>query len=77
LERNRVWSEEVLGGMNAGEDDAALVARIRTLEDAELAADGALPGIRQRYRVTSDAAMTVGGVKRYFTKLHPERLRPA
>ncbi len=77
LERNRVWSEEVLVGMNAGEDDAALVARIRALEDAELAADGALPGVRQRYKVTSDAAMTVGGVKRYFTKLHPERLRPA
>ncbi len=77
LDRNRVWSELVLAGMNAGEDDEALVARIRGLEDSELAADGALPGIRLRYKVTSDAAMTVGGVKRYFTKLHPERLQTA
>ncbi len=76
-ERNRVWSEAVLSGLNAGEDDAALVARVQRLEDAELAAAGVLPGIRLRYKITSDAAMTVAGVKRYFTKLHPERLTTA
>lgn len=74
--RNRLWSEHVLAGMNAGEDEAALVAGVRRLEDAELAEAGVLPGIRLRYKVTSDAAMTVGGVTRYFAKLHPERLTP-
>lgn len=76
-ERNRMWSEAVLSGLNAGEDDVALVARVQRLEDAELAAAGVLPGIRLRYKITSDAAMTVAGVKRYFTKLHPERLTTA
>lgn len=73
--RNRLWSEHVLAGLNAGEDEAQLVARVRRLEDAELAEAGVLPGIRLRYKVTSDAGMTVGGVSRYYTKLHPERLR--
>ncbi len=72
--RNREWSEAVLAGMNAGEDDAALVAAMQRLEDEELAAAGVLPGTRLRYKVTSDAAMTVAGVKRYFAKLHPERV---
>lgn len=68
LERNRAWAESVLAGLRAGEDDAALVRRVQALEDAELAAAGVLPGLRQRYKVTSDAAMTVMGVKRYYTK---------
>lgn len=77
LGRSREWSEAVLTGMNLGEDDAALVERVQRLEDEELAAAGVLPGIRLRYKITSDAAMTVSGVKRYFTKLHPERLATA
>lgn len=73
--RNRAWAEHVLAGMNAGEEDDALVLRMQRLEDEELAAAGVLPGIRLRYKLTSDAAMTVAGVKRYYLKLHPERLR--
>lgn len=75
LERNRVWSENVLAGMRAGEDNAALVARVRHMEDVELAEARVLPGIAMRYKITSDASMTVGGLSRYFTKLHPERLQ--
>lgn len=66
--RNRLWSQHVLEGMRAGETDEELTVRMQRLEDAELAAAEVLPGIAQRYKVTSDAAMTVGGVKRYFTK---------
>lgn len=73
-EHTRAWAEEVLRGMRAGEDDAALVTRMQRREDDELAASGVLPGIRMRYKVTSDAAMTVMGVTRYWTKRHPERL---
>src|SRR5690606_6624878 len=73
-ERTRAWAEEVLRGMRAGEDDATLVTRMQRREDDELAAAGVLPGIRMRYKVTSDAAMTVMGVTRYWTKRHPERL---
>lgn len=74
LRRNEAWSEEVLAGLRAGEDDDTLIERMKTLEDSEMAAAKVLPGIAQRYRVTSDAAMTVMGLKRYFTKFHPERL---
>lgn len=66
--RNRLWSQHVLEGMRAGETDEELTVRMQRLEDAELAAAEVLPGIAQRYKFTSDAAMTVGGVKRYFTK---------
>src|SRR5699024_7882098 len=73
-ERNHDWSEQVLAGLRAGEDDDALVARVKARGAGEMAAANVLPGIAGRYRVTSDAAMTVMGLKRYFTKLHPERL---
>ncbi len=68
VERNRTWTDEVLTGMRAGEDDAQLTQRMQRLEDAELEAAGVLPGIRGRYKITSDAAMTVTGAKRYHTK---------
>lgn len=68
VHRNRVWSQHVLEGLRAGETDEQLVARMQRLEDEELAAADVLPGTRLRYKVTSDAAMTVMGVKRYFTK---------
>jgi len=73
-ERNRLWAEEVLAGILAGEDEAALVARVERLEDRELAAAGALAGVAFRNKVTSDAAMTVMGTSRYWRKQHPERL---
>jgi len=68
VQRNRHWSEHILAGLRAGESDAELTERMQRLEDQELAEAHVLPGIRQRYKVTSDAAMTVTGVKRYLTK---------
>lgn len=76
-ERNRLWAEEVLAGMNAGEDEPALVRRVQALEDRELQAGGALAGVRLRNKAVSDAAMTVMGVARYWRKHHPDRLETA
>ena len=73
-ERNRVWAEEVLAGLRAGEAERALVERMERLEDAELDRAGANAGVRLRNKVTIDAAMTVMGVSRYWRKRHPERL---
>jgi len=73
-ERNRVWAEEVLLGLRAGEEEPALVERMQRLEDAELDRGGANAGVRLRNKVTSDAAMTVMGASRYWRKRHPERL---
>ena len=67
-EANRRWEREFAAGFEAGEDDEALVARIEALEDAELRQAGVPSGIAARYKITSDAAMTVGGLKRYLTK---------
>ncbi len=72
--RNRAWAEEVLDGLRAGEDEAALVARMQRLEDTELAAAGASAGVRLRNKITSDAAMTVAGLSRYWRKHHADRL---
>ncbi len=73
-ERNRTWASEVLAGLRAGEQEPALVERVERLEDAELERAGANAGVRLRNKVTSDAAMTVMGVTRYWRKRHPERL---
>ena len=72
--RNRLWESEVIAGLRAGEDAAALTRRMQALEDSELAAAEVAPGIAARYKLTSDAAMTAGGLSRYLTKFHPDRL---
>lgn len=73
-ERNRTWAEEVLEGMENGEDEDSLVRRIQALELAELVADGADADTIERHRRTSDARMTVQGLQRYWRKHHPDRV---
>ena len=74
-QQHRAWSESILDGMNAGESDEELAARIATLSRDALLADGASEETIRRHSVTSGDAMTVTGVKRYWQKVHPERLR--
>ena len=69
-----VWSESILEGMNAGEDDETLAARIGALSRNALLAEGASAGTIERHSVTSSDAMTVMSLKRYWQKVHPERL---
>jgi glyoxylase-like metal-dependent hydrolase (beta-lactamase superfamily II) len=73
----RAWEAELLRGLAAGEGDEALARRMEAFEDAELAAARVPPGIAHRYKLTSDAAMNAAGLKRYLTKLHPERVEAA
>ena len=54
-----------------------LVDRYHDEVHAELERAGANAGVRFRNKVTSDAAMTVMGVSRYWRKRHPERLNGA
>lgn len=70
----RAWEAEFLEGFAAGEDDEALLARMRRYEDAELEAAAVPDGIAHRYRITSDAPMNTSGLKRYLTKVRPERV---
>jgi glyoxylase-like metal-dependent hydrolase (beta-lactamase superfamily II) len=72
--RNKTWAEEILKGMQLGEDDAALIERISRLGDQELAQDNAHPEVIMRHRLTSNYQMTVMGVTRYWQKRQPERL---
>lgn len=74
LRQHQLWSESILGGMNAGEDDATLAARIAKLSRDALLAEGASEATITRHSVTSNDAMTVTGLKRYWQKMHPERL---
>lgn len=67
-ERNRAWADEVRRGLDAGEDEATLIARMRALEERELDAAGAEGHARDRYKESSDARMTVMGVARYWRK---------
>ena len=72
--QHQIWSESILDGVNAGEDDEALKARIDNLSRDALLAEGASAGTVERHSITSNDAMTVMGLKRYWTKVHPERL---
>ena len=73
-ERNGAWAEVILEGMRAGEDDATLTKRIAEYGNAELLADNAQPEVVARHQVTSNYAMTVLGVTRYWRKHHPGKL---
>jgi glyoxylase-like metal-dependent hydrolase (beta-lactamase superfamily II) len=73
-ERNRLWAEEVRRGIRSGEELPELVARVAALQEREFAAAGIDEGTAERYRVTSDAAMTAMGLERYWRKKHPEAL---
>jgi len=73
-QQHRAWADTVLEGMNTGEDDDALAARIRALSREALLAEGASEGTIARHSVTSSDAMTVAGLKRYWQKAHLERL---
>ena len=73
----RAWEAELLRGLAAGEDDGALTARMAAYEDSELEAADVPDGIAHRYKLTSDAAMNAAGLKRYLTKLRPERVEAA
>ncbi len=73
-EKNTAWAEEVLAGLQRGEEDDELGARLERLSRKELDAENASEAVVERHRVTSNDAMTVMGLKRYWQKKHPERL---
>ena len=73
-ERNSAWAETILAGMREGEESEALEKRIATFGDAELKADNVPPEVMKRHQLTSNYAMTVMGVTRYWQKHHPEKL---
>ncbi|MDZ7800569.1 MAG: MBL fold metallo-hydrolase [Trueperaceae bacterium] len=69
-ERNRAWAEEVRRGLDAGEDEDALIRRMEALEEAEMDEAG-LTGpsdtpVRAHLKASSDARMTVMGLVRYW-----------
>ena len=66
VRRNRVWADEVRAGMDAGEDEEALIARMEALEDRELDEAGVPQDARAPYKASSDARMTVMGLSRYW-----------
>ena len=72
--QHQLWSESILTGMNAGETDEVLAARIAELSRSALRAEGASERTITRHSLTSSDAMTVMGLKRYWQKRHPERL---
>ena len=72
--QNWLWAKAVLAGMQAGESDSDLMARIEALSLRQLEDDGADPKTIHRHRVTSNDAMTVMGLSRYWRKHHPEKL---
>ncbi|MCA9838117.1 MAG: MBL fold metallo-hydrolase [Trueperaceae bacterium] len=73
-ERNQEWADEILQGMQEGQERESLIARIAALGNAELLADDAPPEVMERHQESSNYEMTVMGVTRYWQKYHPELL---
>jgi glyoxylase-like metal-dependent hydrolase (beta-lactamase superfamily II) len=76
-ERNRLWANEVLEGLRSGEEHGALERRVAELAEREFQSLDVPEELAQRYRVTSDAAMTAMGLERYWRKHHPELAVPS
>ena len=72
-ERTHAWAEAVLAWAVAGCSRAEAMRRLDETARQELTAAGADEATVQRYLATSDAAMTVAGLERYWSKHHPER----
>lgn len=73
--QNALWSEAVLTGLKTEETDEQLTARITELSERQMAEAGLSALDRDRLRVSSDHTMTAAGLKRYWQKLQPGRLR--
>ena len=74
IERNQIWADEVLLGLQKQEDTATLSKRIGNLAQKELLSDGASAEVMMKHQMTSNAEMTVMGLSRYWQKFHPERI---
>lgn len=70
------WGELMRAGLRAGEDDVALAARLAAAGDAELRASGPQTDddMVGRYELATNYLMSAQGYRRYFAKVHPERL---
>lgn len=59
------WANELKTGLDAGEDEAALMARLRALTDAELGADHQA---QAAYQTASPVELNWAGLARYWRK---------
>lgn len=73
-EENARWANTILTGMQQNEDDTALAARLRAVADETYQRAYLDQSTINRYNMTSNDAMSVMGLKRYWKKHHPERL---
>jgi len=70
---NHVWAAAALAWAEAGASRAEAIERCDELARAELEAAGADADTTRHYLETSDAAMSVDGLERYWRRHHPER----
>jgi glyoxylase-like metal-dependent hydrolase (beta-lactamase superfamily II) len=71
---NARWADTILAGMQQGADDDALAARLRLVAAETYQRAQLDQATINRYNMTSNDAMSVMGLKRYWKKHHPERL---
>ena len=71
---NARWANTILKGMQQHEDDDALAARLRAVANETYQRAQLDQTTTNRYNMTSNDAMSVMGLKRYWKKHHPERL---
>ncbi len=72
-ERTHAWADALLAWAQRGATRADARRMCDDLARAELAAAGADAATVGRYLATSDAAMSVAGLERYWRTQHPER----
>lgn len=71
-EQNHLWAQEILSGIKAGETELQLQRRVCDLSDRDLTQAGATSTLAAKYHQSSNAAMTVMGLSRYWRKRCPK-----
>jgi glyoxylase-like metal-dependent hydrolase (beta-lactamase superfamily II) len=67
------WAEVILAGMQADEDNDALAKRLNAHVQQTYVAAGLSEALTNRYNTTSNDAMSVMGLTRYWKKYHPDK----
>jgi len=72
--RHDKWANTVLEALKAKKESSEIIEIMTNLGENELKQDNAPESVFYRHSITSDYAMTVMALSRYWQKFHPERL---
>lgn len=73
----QTWGDAVLEGLRQGLGTDEMVRRLEALEAEEVRALGAGPEALEPFELVTPVRLVLEGYRRYWTRVHPERLHPS